>query len=201
MSRPLPKSIYLVGPHSTGKSTLTQALLQHYGPETTPVLYEIARSVLKKKNYSADTISSNQCFQMQRDIFEAQFIAEKSLMDQETFFISDRNAVDPIVYTKMYSGNPDDWKLLCNTPKWKKLRTEYKNQDNSLVVLMLPYPEFLVDDGTRKMPKDLNEWTQFGNQFKVFLEDQSIPFRVLGENCSRIEDRVQKVVSWAEFEY
>ena len=197
LSKSLKKSIYLIGPQSTGKTTLTQALQQYYGPET-PVLEEIARSILNQKKYSADSLLSNQCFQMQTDIFDAQFLEEKSFVDQGKFFISDRNAVDPIVYAKMYSGNPDDWKHFCKSPEWKILRSRYKNQENCLVVLMLPITEFLVDDGTRLMPQDLEEWIEIGNQFQEFLKDQCIPFQVLGENYSGIEERVKKVVFWTE---
>jgi len=187
-----------VGPHSTGKTTLARAIKGHYG-DSIHILEETARGVLKAKGYKREDIETGKCFQMQVDILKAQFSAENSIFAKhgaEVHFISDRAGIDPILYTMKYCPGEDAWKELCELEEWKLLATRYRETEHSIVILIEPTPEFMKDDGTRKLPTSFQEWLAFNEMYKTFLTNQNIPFKTIGPECLELQSRVEKVVNW-----
>lgn len=57
-----------------------------------------------------------------------------------------------------------------------------------------------MNDGTRKMPQNFEEWKQFGEMFAKFLEEEGIPFKRIGEDMKGLNQRVEAVVKWADVE-
>ena len=78
--------IYLVGAHSTGKTTLARWVRDAYG---LPMISEVARGVLAEMEEQLDSIRSNidVVNRYQREVFHRQLAAE---MDQQGSFVSDR---------------------------------------------------------------------------------------------------------------
>ncbi|SCO82746.1 uncharacterized protein FRV6_06959 [Fusarium oxysporum] len=106
-------NIYIIGPQSTGKTTLVNKLqvdLEHWLVDTSidkpQIIPEVARSLLVKHKYSAEDIqaSKTRCFELQQLILEAQAEAEKEALKTSSWFISDRSGFDPLVYTKGYAA-------------------------------------------------------------------------------------------------
>ncbi|KAG7419614.1 hypothetical protein Forpe1208_v003414 [Fusarium oxysporum f. sp. rapae] len=108
-------NIYIIGPQSTGKTTLVNKLqsdLEHWLADTSvdkpQIIPEVARTVLRKHKYSAEDIqtSTTRCLELQQLILEAQAEAEKEALRTSSWFISDRSGFDPSVYAKRYAA-PD----------------------------------------------------------------------------------------------
>ncbi|KAL9570975.1 hypothetical protein ACKAV7_005312 [Fusarium commune] len=99
-------NIYIIGPQSTGKTTLVNKLqsdLEHWLADTSidkpQIISEVARTVLRKHKYSAEDIqtSTTRCLELQQLILEAQAEAEKEAPRTSSWFISDRSGFDPSV--------------------------------------------------------------------------------------------------------
>lgn len=50
------KTLYLIGPSSTGKSTLFHAIVKELGLDLGQCITEVARTVMKKTNFSRNTV-------------------------------------------------------------------------------------------------------------------------------------------------
>lgn len=193
------RRIYVVGAQSTGKTTLVNALAEHFdeprnrsfGDETISkpfIIKEVARTTLKEHNLdSLDILSSQQrALHVQRLILAAQHRAESSL--ENRWYISDRSGVDPLVYAKLYAGDEGMAELrdsvLCNE-LMERLR-------GSLVLVCEPCSKRLVDDGVRLLPKSHEEWMEFHGYFCQVLRELGIEFIVLGKELTT-QERVQFV--------
>lgn len=87
------KNIYVIGAQCTGKTTLVNALEEHFKsnnvdrnmPQPT-VIQEVARAVLKEKGFTREdiTTSPSRALQLQRHILDAQLHAECSQNDKST---------------------------------------------------------------------------------------------------------------------
>ena len=94
------KAVFIVGASSVGKSTLCGALAEAF--EVVPEIWikETAREVMRTQGYSRDTTHK---VEMQHAILTAQLRAEERALQYrglhgELLLLSDRSAVDPIVY-------------------------------------------------------------------------------------------------------
>jgi len=164
-----------------------------------PVIKEVARHVMQEKGYTREDVDSpnrERRFSLQRDIFTAQIEMENSLLESEwtSSFLSDRSAIDPIVYLTHFAG-PDESLRITSTTEWKIIRGRYADAQKFLVVLLSPVPEFLVDDNTRYMAKSLEDWHSLTNSFRGFLDAQRIPFIEIGEDCVDLKERVTLVLN------
>lgn len=111
-------------------------------------------------------------------------------------FISDRCAIDPIVYAKFYIKNE---KIdLLDTEEWNEMKLRYQNEQNSLIVLIEPNEALLKNDGVRKMPTDLKDWKLFYETYLKFMIEQHIPFKIIPRNVIDINDRMNQVIEWME---
>ena len=194
----LPCSVYIVGPQSTGKTTLVNALAGVFGGDV-PIIREVARGVMAEKGYSkVDVDSSDQerKFSMQQDIFAAQVEAENAFLNskQHRSFLSDRSAIDPLIYLRRYSGTAN-LDRLTSTDLWNVVRDRYRDATRSLFFLLLPVEDFLVDDDIRYVPKSLEDWYALAEEFRSFMVEERIPFCEIGAECLELEKRVKLVLS------
>ena len=195
----LPCCVYIIGPQSTGKTTLVNALARAFGDDV-PVIREVARKVMAEKGYSkvdVDSSDPERKFKMQRDIFTAQVETENSLLNsttQDLSFISDRSAIDPLIYLLRYSGTTHLTRL-TSTDLWNEVRDRYRDGSKSLILLLLPVETFLDDDDIRYVPKSLEDWYALADDFRAFMVEEKIPFLEIGGECLEVEERVLWVLS------
>ncbi|KAK4216878.1 AAA domain-containing protein [Rhypophila decipiens] len=199
-----PCNIYLVGAQCTGKTTLTNALSAHFEhslpPESRPgVIKEVARTVLVKHKFTAeDMVSSpDRCLLLQTLILEAQAQAERECLDSgKRWFVADRSGADPLVYAMAYmsaeSAIGGGGESLLGTAAWTELRGRLAQ---SLIVVCEAGMEWLIDDGVRLMPKNMDEWITFHRLFCQFLDKQSLRYVVLPRHMVDIQKRVDFVLS------
>jgi nicotinamide riboside kinase len=188
-------NVYIIGPQSTGKTTLVKALVDCLGGNV-PVIQEVARNVMREKGYSRIDVDSNddeRKFGLQCDIFNAQVEKELVLTQAGTPFVSDRSAVDPLIYLLHYSGR-ETTNRITSKDEWRKVRDRYADTNQSLIVLLSPVREFLIDDDVRYMSKSLNDWHLLAADFRLFLAEEEIPFIEIGKDVLDIKDRVAHVI-------
>lgn len=100
MAQPRPRAIFVVGASSVGKTTLCRALAKEFGIDQSKHIQEIARHVMRTQGFSRETVHQ---YAMQHAIMSAQLVAEGAILGHanthdRVLLLSDRSAVDPIVY-------------------------------------------------------------------------------------------------------
>ncbi|RGP72177.1 p-loop containing nucleoside triphosphate hydrolase [Fusarium sporotrichioides] len=197
-------NVYIIGPQSTGKTTLVHKLqkdLQHWLIDTSIedpyIISEVARTVLIKHNYSAQDIqtSTTRCLELQQLILEAQAIAEKEALQTSTWFISDRSGIDPLVYAKRYASlqGMQDLQLLT---AWVEIK---KRMKNALIVVCEAGTPWLMDDGVRLMPNSHDEWMDVFHDFCALLDQVGFEYCVLSRTMLDISKRVEFIrMKWTE---
>ncbi|MCJ1375271.1 hypothetical protein MMC20_006505 [Loxospora ochrophaea] len=206
---PKPSNIYIVGAQCTGKTTLVRALAEHFAksqdtcndsgsaPSTPTILTEVARSVLKKHNYTADDIAFSpiRALELQRLILEAQAEAEDAI--DSRWFICDRSGFDPIVYARRYVGDKAADELL-ESDAFIELKDRMQQ---ALVVVCEAGADWLKDDGVRLMPESKKDWVGFHRLFCASLEDAAIRHVVLPCTTTDLTERLDFVLQkWRETE-
>jgi len=195
-------NIYIIGPQSTGKTTLINKLqsdLEHRLADTSidkpQIISEVARTVLAKHKYSAEDIktSTTRCFELQQLILEAQAEAEKKALKASSWFISDRSAFDPLVYAKRYAA-PGAVAQLQQLPAWKEVKAR---MDTSLIVVCESGMPWLTDDGVRLMPGSEDEWMQTFYSFCEMLGELGLEYCVVPRTVLDISERAALV--WARW--
>ncbi|KAI0532939.1 AAA domain-containing protein [Xylaria digitata] len=196
-------NIYIIGSQCTGKTTLVNAIFGYFehhpiAPAGDPgVVKEVARSVLKNHGFTRGDIRSSQdrTLELQRLIIEGQFAAERSQLETRSWFISDRSAVDPIIYARKYVSREAADTLTAST-KWIEMRDRMAT---SLVIVCEAGVDWLIDDGIRLMPLDTREWSQLHKEFCLALADVSLRHHVLPSHIRNTDERVQFVLArWEE---
>ncbi|KAF9644028.1 hypothetical protein BDM02DRAFT_3157297 [Thelephora ganbajun] len=183
------RTLYLIGPSSTGKSTLFHAIVKDMGLDLGQCITEVARTVMKNTGFSRETVGD---IGMQRAIMIAQLEQEhvaRSVAGGGTVrvVLSDRSALDPVAYAVLTAANEDDarerMRVLVNTPEFQAALSRYRE---GTFILFKPMPEWLVDDGVRSVEKQ-------GEVFEVFhgvLKELGIPYVELGEEIKDLQARV-----------
>ncbi|KAF8877848.1 AAA domain-containing protein [Gymnopilus junonius] len=181
----MPTTIYIMGPSSTGKTTLCNALALKLGVPKEAYVTEVARQVMKETGFSRDTIGS---LEMQKAIMEAHFRREEVLDEnQVTACISlfDCSTDDSEAQTRKES--------LIAADKFKKALLEKYRSPNSVVVLLKPVKEWVQDDGVRSL-EDLETCLSI---FKALLDELRVQYWEFGEDEKRLEERVVRVMGFA----
>ncbi|KAF2878600.1 AAA domain-containing protein, partial [Massariosphaeria phaeospora] len=195
--------VYVIGAQCTGKTTLVNALEAEYGrkcletgePVPQPsVIREVARTVLKEKSFSRDDITDSpaRALQLQKHILDAQLEAEETA-SRETgaqWYICDRSGLDPIVYARVFVGEAAAQDMLA-AEAWKQLKTRMKT---GVVVLCEAGCSWLVDDGTRLMPKGTEDWMRIDRAFRDLLAGAGISYVVVPKALVSLAERVALVV-------
>jgi nicotinamide riboside kinase len=196
------KSLYIIGAQSTGKTTLVNALEEHFDLHRSPqegrpsqplIIREVARTVLKEKDFNRDDIrtSPTRALQLQKHILDAQHNAECEINVSSTpkWYICDRSGLDPIVYTKYFVGQEASAEMLASR-SWVELESRMKA---GIVILCEAGCHWLKDDGIRLMPNDADEWTRIDDTFRSLLEEREIRYSVLPKDLADLGERVDFV--------
>ncbi|KAI3338376.1 AAA domain-containing protein [Ustulina deusta] len=192
-------NIYIIGSQCTGKTTLVNAIsqyLEHHpiaSAEPPGVIKEVARSVLTNHGFTRDDIRSSpdRALELQRLIIEAQSEAEKAQLETHSWFISDRSAVDPIIYARKYA-NKEAADMLASSAQWVEMRDRMAR---SLVIICQAGVDWLTDDGVRLIPLDSTEWSQLDTEFCLALTDVGIKHHILPIRMRNTDERVQFVLA------
>jgi hypothetical protein len=148
--------------------------------------------VLKEKGFSReDLMSPHRALQLQQHILDAQLQAEISVKADEPsgWYICDRSGLDPIVYAQVLVGSSAAENMLASDA-WQKLEHKMKS---GVVVLCEAGCTWLVDDGVRLMPRELDEWMRVDAAFRELLRARGIPFTVISKDVISMPERVKKV--------
>jgi nicotinamide riboside kinase len=203
------RNIYIIGAQCTGKTTLVNALeasftesqdklpsglgnrrMDSVGPI---IIREVARTVLKEKNFSRDDITSSpmRALQLQEHILEAQLKAETAIDNEATpmRYLCDRSGLDPIVYARLFVGEYAAEKMLAS-PAWAELE---KRMQAGIVLLCEAGCKWLVDDGTRLMPTGEADWIRIDGAFRELLEARRIAYTVISRDVVSIAERIELV--------
>jgi len=183
------RTLYLIGPSSTGKSTLFRAMGEDMGLDPGQCVTEVARTVMKRTGFSRKTVGD---IEMQRMILAAQLEQEQVARcvagtSATRMVLSDRSAIDPITYavlTALDEGEARErMRELVGTTEFQAALGRYR--DGSFI-LFKPVPEWLVDDGVRSM----DDQEQSVEVFRDVLQQLGIPYVELGEEVKDLQARV-----------
>ena len=204
MTRGTIQNVFIIGAQSTGKTAIVNALerliRQSDAPEllksqSKPVIiHEVARNVAKTYNCSREDIRNDalRCFQLQQRILKAQFEAEQAAgsYSPDSWYITDRSGLDPIVYAYLYVGEAASQTLL-DSFAWLELE---KRMERGLVFLCEAGTRWLVDDGTRLMPESEAEWFKVDMAFRRLLEARGIRHSIIPKELYESDERVSLVI-------
>ncbi|KAI0449294.1 AAA domain-containing protein [Xylaria acuta] len=157
------------------------------------MIKEVARTILKNYGFTRDDIRSSQdrTLELQRLIIEGQFEAEKNELETRSWFISDRSAVDPIIYGRKYASR-EGADTLAASAGWMEMRNR---MEKSLIIVCEAGVDWLVDDGVRLMPRDETEWMQTHSEFCDTLTGSGLEFHVLPSTIRSKDERVKFVLA------
>jgi len=174
-----PHRIYLVGAHSTGKTTLARWVRDRYG---LPMISEVARGVLAEMEAQLDALRSNldlvDHYQLQ--VFERQLEAEAA---QEGSYVSDR-AFCNLAYAAHHST------ILSRIAADPRLTEYMQSVRRGIVFYLRPHRALLADDGVRA-GIEWEEVLRIDGMVKILLEMFAIPY-VPVESLS-MQERVRMV--------
>lgn len=137
-------------------------------------------------------LTSTRDIEMQRMIMKAQLEQEEAArsvagVSTVRMVLSDRSAVDPVVYAIVTAASEDDARermgVLVDTPEFQTALRRYRE---GTFVLFKPVPEWFVDDGVRTMEKQDHTL----EVFRKILKEMGIPYVELGEEIKDLRARV-----------
>lgn len=148
---------------------------------------------MKEKGYSRGTISS---LQMQEDIMEAHLLLEQESMAAHAVRVCDRTAIDPIVYAILTSRDEEESRRkqdhLTRSAKFQNALQQYRK---SIVVLLKPVAEWLVDDGIRST-ENQDKCLQI---YKRLLAEMDVSYYEFGREMMFLPERVGFIIGQARF--
>ena len=183
----MPTVIHIVGPSSTGKTTLCRALARNLDIRSEAHVEEVARTVMREQLFTRDDVGR---LEMQVAIIEAQHKAETAARESGSHIVvCDRSSVDAVVYAMMTSRTGEElqerWEALVHMEEFRLALQLYRDR-RSIFVLLCPITEWLVDDGTRSLENQERCWVIF----KKTLEQLEIAYHELDEKIRDIDERV-----------
>lgn len=192
-------AVYIVGPSSTGKTTLCSALALKLGLGKSSYITEVARTVMRNRGFTREDVGT---LEMQKAIMEAQLAEEEkkrvtaqAAQAGRRVLLSDRSAIDAIVYAILTSQNRTEaderWKILTGSAKFQTALPQYQK---STFFLLTPIPEWLVDDGIRS----LDDQYQCLKVFKQVLLELGIGYKEMGATTKELSDRVDAVLRFIQ---
>ncbi|KAI0200555.1 AAA domain-containing protein [Astrocystis sublimbata] len=194
-------SIYIIGSESTGKTTLAKDVIKHFEKLTLSdppgFIEEVARIVGMKHGFVGEDLlrSKDRAYKYQRLIIEGQFESEQSELQTRSWFISDRSAIDPIIYAKMHvSSEAAD--VLVSSARWREMKERMKG---SLVIVCEAGVAWgMVNDGFRLMSNH-SEWLRTHHVFCDTLNSFGLEYHVLPLQVDSKDARLKFVLDrWEE---
>ncbi|KAH9925900.1 AAA domain-containing protein [Epithele typhae] len=182
-----PKAVFVLGPSSSGKTTLCEALSKKLGVRPPLYIKEVAREVMATHGFTRSDVDT---FAMQHAIMLAQLVAEEKAMSAATehqgprkTILSDRSAIDPIVYaaTSQSSEAKERHQRLLAEQSLQEILPWYQE---SLFV-----DEWLEDDGVRSLE---DPW-KYSGALRSTLDSLGISRMTLGKEVKSLEERVELV--------
>ncbi|MEZ5978190.1 MAG: ATP-binding protein [Planctomycetota bacterium] len=169
--------IYLVGAHSTGKTTLARWIRDRYG---LPMISEVARGVLAEMEAKLDSLRSDIALvdRYQREVFLRQVEAEQRM---DSGFVSDR-AFCNLAYAAHHST------ILSEIATDARLASYMESVRSGLVFFVRPHRELLREDGVRA-GVEWEEVLRIDGMVKLLLEMFAVPYLPL-ESLS-MQERVR----------
>ncbi|KAJ7166538.1 AAA domain-containing protein [Mycena crocata] len=179
--------IYVVGPSSTGKTTLCNALAKRLGLDGKHFVTEVTRQVIRRLGLSRENIG---LLDMQKAIMSAHLEREQQNQDADTQ-LCDRSAIDPIVYAVFTATSPSDAQTrkeaLIQMPEFQRILPQYQD---SLFVLLKPVKAWMVDDGFRHVGDE----TEILALFREILSELGIRYREIGPDMWFLPERTSYVL-------
>ncbi len=159
-----PLRIYLVGAHSTGKTTLARWVRDRYG---VPMISEVARGVLAEMEEQLDSIRSNLDVvnRYQSEVFDRQLQAEA---EQPGSFVSDRSFCN-LAYAAHHAL------IMPRLAGDARLIQYMQSVREGLVFFLRPHRELLSEDGVRAGVA-WEEVLRIDGMVKILLEMFGIPY-------------------------
>jgi nicotinamide riboside kinase len=187
--------VYVVGPSSSGKTTLCKALAARLCLPRDRHISEVARSVMQASSFTREHVGM---LAMQQSILNAQAEAESKARARyrgatwsptAPFLLCDRSAIDPIVYAYFSTIDKSGAETLVESAELRGLLPVYRD---ALFVLLHPVVEWLEDDGVRS----LDDPQKYPTVFKEYLEKFKLDYEEMGDSVKGLEDRVDMVLGW-----
>ncbi|KAF9446062.1 hypothetical protein P691DRAFT_733951 [Macrolepiota fuliginosa MF-IS2] len=179
----LKKSVYIVGPSSTGKTTLCMAVAKRLGVDEGRTVSEIARNVMRTRGFTRMDIGR---LEMQQAILDA-ILENHEGNSVQPPRIHDRSAIDPVVYAILTATGDEEARRrkeqLFMTEKFQSALEQYRQ---SVFILLKPVREWITDDGIRFI-EDLDKCYEM---FGTVLKECGIQFREIGTEVGFLEERV-----------
>jgi len=146
------KAIFILGPSSSGKTTLCNALAKDMQLSNDLYVKEVARHVMKTQGFSRNDVGT---YEMQAAIMHAQLQAEVDVLRHadavagDVVLLSDRSAIDPIVYLSTAKNVAEGTESrLLDDRAFQAVLPMYRR---SVFVVLHPVKEWIVDDGVRSL--------------------------------------------------
>ncbi|RKY21099.1 MAG: hypothetical protein DRQ55_05460 [Planctomycetota bacterium] len=174
--------IYMVGAHSTGKTTMARWVRDAYG---LPMISEVARGVLAEMESALDSIRSNVDVvdRYQREVFLRQLASE---MEQPGSYVSDRSFCN-LAYAASHST------ILAELARDPRLTNYMDKVRQGLVFFVRPHRELMTEDGVRESA-NWDEIVRIDGMVKFMLEWFDVPYIPVAslamQERQRLMDRV-----------
>ncbi len=176
---PATPRIYLVGAHSTGKTTLARWIRDRYG---LPMISEVARGVLAEMEAQLDSLRADLDLvgRYQRAVFERQLEAEAQHVGP---FVSDR-AFCNLAYAAHHST------VLSEIARDPRLERYMDSVRGGIVFYLRPHRELVQADGVRA-GLEWEEVVRIDGMVKLLLELFAVPY--LPVESLAMQERVRLV--------
>lgn len=164
--------IFLCGPHSTGKTTLLNDVIQHY--HGIKVIDEVARGIIRDFGWRREDFLPEEhpetFYKLNEEIIKRQICQDIEYSKNGKGFICDR-ALDPLVYVKFYLGEEARGRLLHieGITEW------LQRMRSSFVFLLAPHKEIINDDNVR-LVSTIDELHKLYQAFEEELLYHNIPY-------------------------
>ncbi|KAI0028390.1 AAA domain-containing protein, partial [Vararia minispora EC-137] len=177
-------TVYVVGPSSTGKTTLCNALAAQLGLLHEVYVTEVARTVMREHAFTREEVHTQA---MQEAIAHAHVAREKEARrvaaEHGSLVLCDRCALDAVVYGMLNSEAQGQ--ILMDIPTIRGALEDYRSAW-AHVVLLAPVADWMVDDGVRSM----QDGETCVEMYRLLLRELRIAYLEVGEDCRPLEDRV-----------
>jgi len=185
------REIFIIGPSSTGKTTLCAALASELALKPECWITETARHVMRTRGFTRDDVGK---LEMQSAIMYAQLESEARgrayAQGASRILLSDRSAIDAVVYAVLTSANKEQAearrRILVDSREFQNALEYYRCAS---VFLLGCVPEWLQDDGVRSL--DDQETCLLA--FRAILSDLGVRFVEIGAEVKGLPERVAMV--------